>query len=64
MEVYKVRYMNGGRDAVMYFSECHDRAEAMRRAQEARDCGFRIWSVRKVSRGKTVFSKGSRKPTN
>lgn len=50
MEVYKVRYMNGGRDAVMYFSECHDRAEAMRRAQEARDCGFHIWSVRKVSR--------------
>lgn len=50
MEVYKVRYMNGGKDAVMYFTGCKDRAEALERAQEGRDCGFRIWSVRKVSR--------------
>lgn len=50
MEIYKVRYMNGGRVSVMYFSECHDREEAMQRAQEAEDCGFHIWSVRKVSR--------------
>lgn len=50
MEVYKVRYMNGGKDAVMYFTGCKNRTEALERAQEARDCGFRIWSVRKVSR--------------
>jgi hypothetical protein len=50
METYKVRYMNRGEDAVMYFSNCKDRADALERAQAARDCGFRIWSVRKVGR--------------
>ena len=29
MEVYKVRYMNGGKDAVMYFTGCKDRAESV-----------------------------------
>ena len=50
MKIYKIRYMNGGRDAVMYFTGCTDRADALERAQAARDCGFRIWSVRKVGR--------------